>query len=124
AKGMLTGKHGKGKDVDSLRVKYLPKAMTDEYSLEIVEQLKLLAQSAGMSLTHMALAFVISHPAITSAIIGPRTPEQLDDLLDGMKVTLSDEVLDQIDKIAPAGQDIAPLEHSAYIPPSITELAL
>lgn len=76
------------------------------------------------ALAHMALAFVISHPGITSAIIGPRTPEQLDDLLAGMSVTLSDEVLDRMDRIVPPGHDIAPLEHSAYIPPSITELTL
>ncbi|MDF3821750.1 aldo/keto reductase [Leptospira sp. 96542] len=125
AKGMLTGKHRKGnKDVDSIRVKYFAKAMSDENSLAAVEELIPLAESAGLSLTHMALAFVVSHPAITSAIIGPRTPEQLDDLLAGMKVTLSDEVLDQIDKIVLPGTDIAPLDMSAYIPQSISDVTL
>lgn len=78
-----------------------------------------LAQGAGLSLTHMAMAFVIAHPALASAIIGPRTMEQLDDLLAGAAVRLDDELLDQIDQIVPPGVDIAPLEGSAYVPPAI-----
>jgi diketogulonate reductase-like aldo/keto reductase len=72
----------------------------------------------------MSLSFVIAHPAITSAIIGPRTSEQLDDLLAAARVTLSDELLDQVDKIVPPGVDVAPLEGSAYTPPAIAETAL
>jgi aryl-alcohol dehydrogenase-like predicted oxidoreductase len=125
AKGMLTGKYRKGHETpDTMRAKYFPKLMTDEHSLDIVEQLIPLAQSAGLSLTHMALAFVVAHPGITSAIIGPRTMTQLDDLLAGAKVVLTDEVLDQIDQIVPPGVDIAPLEGAAYIPPAITEVEL
>ena len=48
-----------------------------------------LAAEAGMPLTHLATAFVLAHPAVTSAIIGPRTPEQLDDLLAGADVRLT-----------------------------------
>src|SRR5690606_20083841 len=67
AKGMLTGKYRKGKPLpDTLRAKYFPTAMSNEGSLDAVEQLIPLAQSAGMSLMHMALAFVVAHPAITS----------------------------------------------------------
>lgn len=125
AKGMLTGKYRKGEpQPDSLRVKYLPKAMSDEGSLDKVEQLIPLAQSAGMSLMHMALAFVVAHPALTSAIIGPRTPEQLDGLLAGADVVLNDELLDRIDEIVPPGVDVAPLEGAAYSPPSITQVSL
>jgi aryl-alcohol dehydrogenase (NADP+) len=125
AKGLLTGKYRKGqKTPDSLRAKYLPKMMLDERSLEVVEQLIPLAQSAGLSLTHLALSFVITHPIITSAIIGPRTPEQLNDLLAGTQVALSEELLDQIDQIVPPGVDVAPLEQSAYTPPAITQTAL
>lgn len=62
AKGMLTGKYRKGgEQPDSLRAKYFPKAMTDETSLDAVEQLIPLAESAGLSLIHMALAFVVTH---------------------------------------------------------------
>jgi aryl-alcohol dehydrogenase-like predicted oxidoreductase len=125
AKGLLTGKYRKGqKQPDTLRAKYFPKMMSDENSLDVVEKLIPLAQSSGLSLTHMSLSFVIAHPVITSAIIGPRTSEQLDDLLAAARVTLSDELLDQVDKIVPPGVDVAPLEGSAYTPPAIAETAL
>lgn len=125
AKGMLTGKYRKGAQLpDSLRAKYFPKLMTDERSLDVVEQLIPLAQSAGLSLTHMALAFVVAHPGIAAAIIGPRTMEQLDDLLAGAGVVLDDELLDRIDEIVPPGVDVAPLEGAGYSPPAITQTAL
>ncbi len=125
AKGMLTGKYRKGRQLpDSLRVKYLPKAMSDEGSLSAVEQLIPLAEGAGISLMHMALAFVVSHPALTAAIIGPRTMEQLDGLLAGAEVVLNDELLDRIDAIVPPGVDVAPLEGAAYSPPSIAQASL
>lgn len=125
AKGMLTGKYRKGQPTpDSLRAKFMPKAMSDEGSLDAVEQLILLAESAGISLLHMALAFVVTHPALTSAIIGPRTMEHLDGYLGGAEVVLSDEVLDRIDEIVPPGVDVAPLDRAAYVPPSIAVTAL
>ena len=125
AKGMLTGKYRKGRETpDSLRVKFFPGAMTDDASLEAVERLLPLAAGAGMSLTHMALAFVVSHPAVTAAIIGPRTMEQLEDLLAGASVRLDDALLDAIDAVVPPGADIAPLERAAYVPPSLAETAL
>lgn len=67
---------------------------------------------------------MVAHPGITSAIIGPRTIEQLDDLLAGTDVVLDDDVLDRIDQIVPPGADIAPLEGSAYTPPAITQVEL
>ena len=125
AKGMLTGKYRKGAPTpDSLRARYMPKAMSDEGSLDAVEQLIPLAESAGVSLMHMALAFVVAHPALTSAIIGPRTMAQLDGLLAGAEVVLSDEVLDAIDEIVPPGVDVAPLEGAAYSPPWIVQASL
>ena len=125
AKGMLTGKYRKGEQQpETLRAKYFPKAMSDEASLEKVERLIPLAQGAGISLMHMALAFVVAHPALTSAIIGPRTMEQLDGLLAGAEVVLTDELLDRIDEIVPPGVDVAPLEGAAYTPPSIAQASL
>lgn len=122
AKGLLTGKHRKGREhADSLRAKYMPKLMADERSLDIVEQLIPVAQSAGASLTHVALAFVVAHPAVACAIIGPRTMEQLDDLLAGAGLVLDDALLGRIDAIVPPGADVAPLEGSAYSPPAITQ---
>ena len=125
SKGLLTGKHRKGQPrPDTMRARYFPKLMTDEASLEAVEQLIPLAESAGLSLTHMALAFVLAHPGVTAAIIGPRTPAQLDDLLAAASATLDDAVLDRIDEIVPPGVDIAPLEGSAYQSPAIANVAL
>jgi len=98
--------------------------MSDEGSLDKVEQLIPLAEGAGMSLMHMAIAFVVAHPALTSAIIGPRTMEQLEGLLAGADVVLDDELLDRIDEIVPPGIDVAPLEGAAYSPPSLTLTSL
>jgi len=124
AKGMLTGRYRLGQQTpDTLRARFFPKAMTNEASLAAVEELLPLADSAGMSLAHMALAFVITHPAMTSAIIGTRTMEQLDDLLAATNVSLTDDILDRIDEIVPPGVDIAPLEGAAYVPPAIADLS-
>jgi aryl-alcohol dehydrogenase-like predicted oxidoreductase len=71
--------------------------------LELVEELAAVAEKAGLSLTHMALAFTLAHPAVTSAIIGPRTMEQLEDLLAGADVRLDDDTLDAIDALCPPG---------------------
>jgi aryl-alcohol dehydrogenase-like predicted oxidoreductase len=125
AKGMLTGRYRKGAQTpDTVRAKFFPKAMSDVGSLDAVEQLIPLAESADMSLMHMALAFVVAHPALTSAIIGPRTMDHLDGLLEGAEVVLSDELLDRIDEIVPPGVDVAPLEMAAYSPPPILHAPL
>jgi len=70
---------------------------------DLVEELMLVAGKAGISLTHMAIAFTIAHPAVTSTIIGPRTREQLDDLLGAADVRLDAETLDAIDELVPPG---------------------
>ena len=124
SKGMLTGRYRKGQTPpESLRVKALPKQMSDERNLEAVERLIPVAQEAGLSLTHMAMAFVMAHPGVTSAILGPRTMPQLDDLLAGAEVRLSDEILDKIDQIVPPGVDVAP-NGAAYNPPATTQANL
>ena len=74
--------------------------------LELVEDLLTLANGAGLSLTHLSMAFVLEHPGVTSAIIGPRTMEQLTDVLEGAGVRLADEVLDRIDAIVPPGTNV------------------
>lgn len=125
AKGMLTGRYRKGQPLpDSLRVKLLAKQMSDETRLDVIEQLILVAEKAGLSLTHMAMAFTVAHPGVTSAILGPRTMEQLDDLLAGVEVVLSDDVLDQIDQIVPPGTDIGSPDAAAYVPPAISQTHL
>jgi aryl-alcohol dehydrogenase-like predicted oxidoreductase len=124
SKGMLTGRYRKGQPLpDSIRVKYLPKQMSDVRSLDAVEQLIPLAEEAGLSLTHMALAFVMAHPGVTSAILGPRTMQHIDDLLAGAEVCLSDDLLDRIDRIVPPGTDVG-LNEAAYNPPAILKTNL
>jgi aryl-alcohol dehydrogenase-like predicted oxidoreductase len=71
--------------------------------MELVEELAPVADKAGLSLTHLAQAFVLAHPAVTSAIIGPRTMQQLEDALAGADVRLDDDTLDAIDEIVPPG---------------------
>ncbi len=117
AGGMLTGRIRKGQQTD-LRRAHMFKYMTDERRLDAVEQIIPLAEKAGLPMTHLAMAFVIAHPGVTSAIIGPRTMEQLDDLLAGLDVGLSDDILDRIDEIVPPGTDVGALD-MAYNPPAI-----
>lgn len=120
SKGMLTGRYRKGQPTpDSLRAKFMPKQMSDERSLDAVEQLIPLAEEVGLSLTHMAMAFVMAHPGVTSALLGPRTMAHLDDLLAGAEVRLTDEMLDRIDQIVPPGTDVG-LNEANYNPPAIT----
>ena len=101
AMGLLTGRYRKGQETDSARMKFAPGRLTNERKLDVVEQLIPLAEQAGIPMTHLAMAFAIAHPGVTSAIIGPRTMDQLDDVLAGAEVTLDDEVLDRIDEIVP-----------------------
>jgi aryl-alcohol dehydrogenase-like predicted oxidoreductase len=117
AQGMLTGRIRKGQQTD-LRRAALFKAFSDERRLDAVETIIPLAEEAGLPMTHLALAFAIAHPGVTSAIIGPHTMEQLDDLLAGADVTLTDEILDRIDQIVPPGTDAGPLDQ-AYQPPAL-----
>ena len=125
ARGMLSGRYRKGQPLpDSLRVKVYPKQMSDEVRLDAVEELILVAEQAGLSLTHMSMAFTVAHPGVTSAILGPRTMQQLDDLLAGAEVVLTDEVLDQIDQIVPPGIDIGTPDAANYVPPALSQTSL
>jgi aryl-alcohol dehydrogenase-like predicted oxidoreductase len=117
AMGLLTGRVRKGQQTDLRRTDFF-KHMTDERRIDTVEQIIPVAERAGIKLTHLAMAFAIAHPGVTSAIIGPRTMEQLDDLIAGVDVALSDEILDEIDAIVPPGTDVGRLD-MAYNPPAI-----
>ena len=70
-----------------------------------------------MSLIHLALAFVMRHPAVTAPIIGPRTMEQLESQLGATEVVLSDDVLDEIDAIVPPGRNLNPVDMGWTSPP-------
>ncbi|MFF2127611.1 aldo/keto reductase [Streptomyces olivochromogenes] len=121
--GLLTGRYRKSKLTDTHRSGHMPQHFSDERKLDVVEQLITLAEKAGLPMTHLAMAFAIAHPGVTSAIVGPRTMEQLDDLLAGADVTLDDEILDRIDEIAPPGTDAGPND-VAYNPPTIADASL
>lgn len=84
----------------------------NQRKLTVVEDLALLAEQAGMSLIEMAIAFVLNHPGITSAIIGPRTTEQLETYLPAADLTLPADVLDRIDKIVAPGVTVNPEDNS------------
>ena len=120
--GMLTGRVRKGQQTD-LRRAHIFRHLNDERRIDAVEQLIPLAEKAGLPMTHLALAFAITHPGVTSAIIGPHTMEQLDDLLAGADVTLTDDILDQIDEIVPPGTDVGTLDQ-AYLPPALLNSSL
>ncbi|MFJ8859149.1 aldo/keto reductase [Streptomyces sp. NPDC102451] len=90
--------------------------------LAATEALARLAEEAGLTLVQLALAFVLEHPAVTSAIIGPRTFEQLDSQLGADKVKLSQDVLDRIDEIVPPGTNLSARD-AGYTPPSLTDPA-
>ncbi|MFI9354484.1 aldo/keto reductase [Streptomyces lydicus] len=84
---------------------------------------KKVAAEAGLTLPHLATAFVRSHPAVTSVIIGPRTGDQLESLLEGAGTTLDAATLDRIDAIVPPGTDLNRAD-LYYLPPSLTQPSL
>jgi aryl-alcohol dehydrogenase-like predicted oxidoreductase len=126
AGGWLSGKWRKdGSDNESRRAVLLP----DRYDLSIpgnqrkldaADALANLADKHGMSLIHLAIAFVINHPAVTSAILGPRTMEHLESQLGAAEVVLTDEILDEIDEIVPPGVTLHDADRG-YDPPAITD---
>jgi aryl-alcohol dehydrogenase-like predicted oxidoreductase len=110
AGGWLTGRVRRDTGVDMttnraqrLPLRYDPAVPGNQAKLTAVEELIKLAADAGVPLTHLALAFVTGNPAVTAAIIGPRTMDQLTDLLAGASLALDDDVLDRIDAIVPPG---------------------
>jgi aryl-alcohol dehydrogenase-like predicted oxidoreductase len=129
AGGWLTGRYRKDTQLPtSRRAERIPQRFDmslpgNQAKLEAADKLAQLAGEAGLSLIHLALAFVISHPAVTSAIIGPRTMDQLESQLGAADVALTAEVLDRIDQIVPPGTTLNPPDRG-YEPPSLTDPAL
>jgi aryl-alcohol dehydrogenase-like predicted oxidoreductase len=129
AGGWLTGGYRKGREIpSSLRAQRIPvrydmSLPANAAKLDAAEALAQLAEKAGLSLIHLALAFVIRHPAVTAAIIGPRTMEHLDSQIGAADVVLSDDVLDAIDEIVPPGTTFLRVD-SGWDPPSLTDASL
>lgn len=84
----------------------------NQRKLDIVEELALLAEQAGLTLIELAIAFVIRHPGVTSAIVGPRTMEQLESYLPAADVVLTADVLDRIDELVAPGVTLNPDDNS------------
>ena len=114
AGGWLSGRWRKGADApgstraDRIPARYDLSLPGNQRKLEAAEQLAQLAEEAGMTLIEMALAFVINHPVVTAAIIGPRTMEQLESQLGADELELSAAALDRIDEIVPPGTNLNP----------------
>jgi aryl-alcohol dehydrogenase-like predicted oxidoreductase len=111
AGGWLSGKFGEGKENASRRAERIPARYNlmipgNQRKLEIVTELANVAQEAGLTLIEMALAFVLEHPAISAAIIGPRTMEQLESQLSAPTIRLEATVLDRIDEIVTPGTNV------------------
>jgi aryl-alcohol dehydrogenase-like predicted oxidoreductase len=129
AGGWLSGKWRKDAgDLTSRRSAMLPKRYdlsipANQRKLDAADALGRLADEAGMSLIEMALAFVIRHPAVTAAIIGPRTMDHLESQMGSVDVELSGELLDRIDEIVPPGQNVNPAD-TGYDNPALRPEAL
>ncbi|HTU86396.1 MAG TPA: aldo/keto reductase [Solirubrobacteraceae bacterium] len=116
AGGWLTGRYRKDRELPQTRRaqripgRYDMSLPENQRKLAAAEALARLAEEAGISMIELALAFVLSHPAVTAPIIGPRTMEQLEPQLGAAEVTLPDDVLDRIDEIVPPGVTINPVD--------------
>ena len=116
AGGWLSGRYRLDSDIEtSRRAQMIPDRYDmsipgNQRKLEAADALAQLADEAGITLIEMAIAFVIRHPAVTAAIIGPRTMEHLESQLGAADVTLSDDVLDRIDEIVPPGSNVNPAD--------------
>ena len=114
AAGWLSGKYRKGRDAGGPGSAARARRAQDfdaanpanAAKLDAADALGALADEAGLTLIQLAVAFVVRHPAVTSAIIGPRTMEHLDGYLAADGVELSTDVLDRIDEIVPPGVTI------------------
>ena len=84
----------------------------NQRKLDVVQELAKVADDSGLSMIELAIAFVVNHPGVTSAIIGPRTMEQLESQLPAADVTLDAATLDRIDAIVKPGVDLNPADTS------------
>jgi aryl-alcohol dehydrogenase-like predicted oxidoreductase len=130
--GWLTGKYRRGIDApaDSRFARLAP--MRPMYSLDdamsqrkfdLLDELTAIASDAGTSLIHLSVAFVLEHPAVTSAIVGPRTMEQFEDHLGAEELVLDGDLLDRIDALVPPGTDVDARD-AYYQPPAIATARL
>ena len=128
ASGWLSGAVRAGQEISTSRSVFAPERFDttlayNQARLDAVEQLAKVADEAGLTLIQLALGFVTAHPAVTSALIGPRTLDHLHAQLAAADTVLSPDVLDAIDAIVAPGIDLAP--HEKFdTPPALLEPAL
>ena len=128
AGGWLSGRWRKGAGQQpSSRAQRLPERFDvstpeNQRKLDAADALAQLAADAGLSLIEVAIAFVLRHPAITSAIIGPRTMEHLESQLGAAGVHLGGDVLDAIDRIVAPGVTLNPAD-DGWVPPALDPAA-
>jgi aryl-alcohol dehydrogenase-like predicted oxidoreductase len=129
AGGWLSGGYRKDKELPGstrshlLPLRYDLELPENRRKLDAAEAFAVLAEESGLSLIHLAIAFTLRHPAISSVIIGPRTMEQLDSQLGAAEIELSNEVLDRIDEIVAPGTNLNPHD-GGYVPPELLVAAL
>ena len=128
ASGWLSGAVREGRPVTTSRSTILPERFdlsvpANRARLDAVEKVAAVADEAGLTMIQLALGFVTAHPAVTSAIIGPRTPDHLHAQLAAADTVLSADVLDALDAIVAPGVDLA--AHEKFdTPPALLDPAL
>ncbi len=128
ASGWLSGAIREGREISTSRSTLMPQRFdttvaVNQAKLDAVEQLAKVADQAGLTMVQLGLGFVTAHPAVTSAIIGPRTIDHLHSQLAAADTVLSPDVLDAIDAIVTPGLDLAP-EEKIDTPPSLLDPSL
>jgi aryl-alcohol dehydrogenase-like predicted oxidoreductase len=127
ASGWLTGAIRAGKEVTTSRSALMPQRFdtaipANRARLDAVERLAKVADEAGLTMIQLALGFVTAHPAVTSAIIGPRTIDHMHSQLAAADTVLSADALDAIDAIVAPGVDLA--AHEKFdTPPALLDAA-
>jgi aryl-alcohol dehydrogenase-like predicted oxidoreductase len=129
ANGWLTGKIERDRSVNTPRAnlasgEFALSTPEARRKLDIVDGLREIAHDLGLSLAELALAFVKSHPAVSTVLIGPRTPEHLAQNLRAADITLDTATLDRIDALTTPGADVAPQDRYAIPAPAVANPAL
>ncbi|QWF82540.1 Aldo-keto reductase YhdN [Amycolatopsis sp. CA-230715] len=130
AGGLLTGRYRRDRPIDlsagrphRYPHRFDPAVAANARKLDAVEDLLALAAEAGISPVQLAIGFVLTHPAVSAAIIGPRTAAHLGPLLAAADVELGDDLLDRIDAIVPPGTTFNRLDAGSRVPPSLANPA-
>lgn len=128
ASGWLSGAIRDGQAITTSRSTFMPQRFdtaipSNRSKMDAVEQLAKVADEAGLTMIQLALGFVTAHPAVTSAIIGPRTTDHLHTQLAAADTVLTPDILDAIDAIVAPGVDLATHEKNDT-PPALLDPSL